>query len=122
MLAAAVRKLDPGPRSLVMIENVGNLVCPALFDLGECARVVVASVIEGEDKPLKYPNMFRASDVMILNKVELLPHLQFDPAQCIEYARQVNPKLRVFQLSAARGDGLEAWYAWLREQMARSAV
>jgi hydrogenase nickel incorporation protein HypB len=105
MLAAAVRKLDPGPRSLVMIENVGNLVCPALFDLGEYARVVVASVIEGEDKPLKYPNMFRASDVMILNKIELLPHLQFDPAQCIEYARKVNPKLRVFQLSAARGDG-----------------
>ena len=122
MLAAAVRKLDTGPRSLVMIENVGKLVCPALFDLGEYARVVVASVTEGEDKPLKYPNMFRASDVMILNKIDLLAHLQFDPAQCIEYARQVNPKLRVFQLSAARGDGLEAWYAWLREQMAHSAA
>jgi hydrogenase nickel incorporation protein HypB len=122
MLAAAVRKLDTGPRSLVMIENVGNLVCPALFDLGEYARVVVASVTEGEDKPLKYPNMFRASDAMILNKIDLLAHLQFDPAQCIEYARQVNPKLRVFQLSAARGDGLEAWCAWLREQMAHSAA
>jgi len=83
MLAAAVRKLDPGPRSLVMIENVGNLVCPALFDLGEQARVVVASVTEGEDKPLKYPNMFRASDVMILNKIDLLAHLRFDPAQCL---------------------------------------
>ncbi len=91
MIGDAMRALDPPPDSIVMIENVGNLVCPALFDLGEAAKVVVASVTEGEDKPLKYPHMFRAADVMLLNKIDLLPHLQFDVARCIEYAHRVNP-------------------------------
>jgi hydrogenase nickel incorporation protein HypB len=100
-----------------MIENVGNLVCPALFDLGEHAKVVIASVTEGEDKPLKYPHMFRAAQLMLLNKVDLLPHLTFDVDRCLAYARQVNPALRIIEVSAARGDGLAAWYDWLRHQV-----
>jgi hydrogenase nickel incorporation protein HypB len=119
MLAQGLRTLDPPLGSLLMIENVGNLVCPALFDLGEHAKVVIMSVTEGEDKPLKYPHMFRAGQVMVLNKVDLLPYVQFDTDRCRAYARQVNPHLRIFQLSATRGDGLDAWYAWLREQRAR---
>ena len=119
MLARSLRALDPPNRSLLMIENVGNLVCPALFDLGERSKVVIMSVTEGEDKPLKYPHMFRASEVMILNKVDLLPHLQFDVDKCLGYARQVHPELRLFQLSATRGDGLADWYGWLESQMAQ---
>ncbi len=114
MLSRALKELDPPARSVVMVENVGNLVCPALFDLGEAARVVIMSVTEGEDKPLKYPHMFRAADVMILSKSDLLPHLEFDAARCVEYARRVNPKLEVIELSATRGAGLDSWYAWLR--------
>lgn len=117
MLANSLRALNPSIGSLVMIENVGNLVCPALFDLGERAKVVIMSVTEGEDKPLKYPHMFRASELMILNKIDLLPHVQFDVDHCLRYARQVNPKLQILQLSATRGDGLDAWCAWLRAQM-----
>ena len=117
MIGDAMRALDPPPDSIVMIENVGNLVCPALFDLGEAAKVVVASVTEGEDKPLKYPHMFRAADVMLLNKIDLLPHLQFDVARCIEYAHRVNPRLQVLQVSATSGDGLRDWYAWLRQRV-----
>jgi hydrogenase nickel incorporation protein HypB len=117
MLSAAVAKLDPPTGSLLVIENVGNLVCPALFDLGESARIVVMSVTEGEDKPLKYPNMFRFADIMILNKIDLLPYLQFNIGECVSYAHQVNPKLGIFRLSAATGDGLDAWYAWLRKRM-----
>jgi hydrogenase nickel incorporation protein HypB len=117
MLSAAVGKLDSPMDSLLIIENVGNLVCPALFDLGESARIVVMSVTEGEDKPLKYPNMFRFADMMILNKTDLLPYLQFDIGECMRYAHQVNPKLAIFQLSAATGENLDAWYAWLRKQM-----
>lgn len=116
MLAQGLQTLAPPLGSLLMIENVGNLVCPALFDLGEHAKVVIMSVTEGEDKPLKYPHMFRAGQVMVLNKVDLLPYVQFDTDRCIAYACQVNPRLRVFQVSATRGDGLDAWYAWLREQ------
>lgn len=115
MIARGLRALAPAPASLVMIENVGNLVCPALFDLGEHAKVVIASVTEGEDKPLKYPHMFRAARLMVLNKVDLLPHLSFDVSQCLTYARQVNPELEILPVSAIRGDGLAAWYAWLRE-------
>ena len=122
MLAAAARKLDPAPHSLVMIENVGNLVCPALFDLGECARVAMMSVTEGEDKPLKYPNMFRAAGVMVLNKIDLLPHVRFDVAECVANARAINPAIELFELSASRGDGLHHWYAWLREQIAAYAA
>jgi hydrogenase nickel incorporation protein HypB len=119
MMTRALQQLDPPRDSVVMIENVGNLVCPALFDLGELAKVVVVSVTEGEDKPIKYPHMFRASEVMILNKIDLLPHIQFDVDRCLAFARQVNPRIRVIQVSATRGDGLEDWYAWLRESFAR---
>jgi hydrogenase nickel incorporation protein HypB len=117
MLASGLRALNPPISSLVLIENVGNLVCPALFDLGERAKIVIMSVTEGEDKPLKYPHMFRASQLMILNKVDLLPYVQFDLDRCIHNARQVNPKIQILQVSASRGDGLAAWYQWLREQM-----
>jgi hydrogenase nickel incorporation protein HypB len=101
-----------------MIENVGNLVCPALFDLGERSRVVIASVTEGEDKPLKYPHMFRSADLMIVNKIDLLPYVTFDLDACIRYARQLNPKLEVVTVSATTGEGLADWYSWLRTQQA----
>jgi hydrogenase nickel incorporation protein HypB len=116
MVARALQQLDPPMKSAVIIENVGNLVCPALFDLGERAKVVVVSVTEGDDKPIKYPHMFRASSVMVLNKIDLLPYVNFDVKRCIDYARQVNPKLRVFQVSATRGDGLAEWFEWLRQE------
>ncbi len=99
---------------VLFIENVGNLVCPAGFDLGEAHKVVVLSVTEGEDKPLKYPNMFAAADLLLLNKIDLLPHLDFDVGQCLEYARRINPDLVVLQLSARTGDGVAAWLDWLR--------
>ena len=118
MIAQGLGALAPPPGAVVMIENVGNLVCPALFDLGEHAKVVIASVTEGEDKPLKYPHMFRAAQLMLLNKVDLLPHLTFDVDRCLAYARRVNPALRIIEVSAARGDGLAAWYDWLRDQVA----
>ena len=114
-LARGLRELDPPRGSLVFVENVGNLVCPALFDLGERARVVVASVTEGEDKPIKYPHMFAACDALVLNKVDLLPHLSFDVDAFLDHARHVNPRLRVIPLSAQTGEGLSAWYDWLRE-------
>jgi hydrogenase nickel incorporation protein HypB len=117
MLARGVDALKPSADSLLMIENVGNLVCPALFDLGERAKVVILSVTEGDDKPLKYPHMFRAADVLILNKIDLLPHVQFDVARCIEHARTINPDIRVFELSVTSGQGLQDWYGWLDEQM-----
>lgn len=122
MLAWALRELDPPVDSLVMIENVGNLVCPALFDLGERAKVAVLSVTEGADKPLKYPHMFRASSLLLINKVDLLPHVEFDLDRCIEYARRVNPDIEVLALSATRGTGLDEWYRWLRERMAGDRV
>ena len=100
-----------------MVENVGNLVCPALFDLGERAKVVICTVTDGEDKPLKYPHMFRASEIMLLNKTDLLPYVRFNTQRCLDYARQVNPKLCVLPVSATRGDGLEHWYMWLREHV-----
>ena len=106
MLAAALGALDPPPRSLVLVENVGNLVCPALFDLGEPARVVVMSVTEGADKPLKYPHMFRAADLVLLNKVDLLPYVDFDVAECIEAVRRVRTGAEVLSVSATHGDGL----------------
>lgn len=117
MVERALQELNPSLSSLVMIENVGNLVCPALFDLGEQAKVVILSVTEGEDKPIKYPHMFRASDIMILTKIDLLPYLQFDLERCLEYARTVNPKIRIFQVSAITGIGLESWYEWLNSQI-----
>ncbi len=116
--AAMVRRgldaLRPAFGSVVMIENVGNLVCPALFDLGERAKVVVLSVTEGEDKPLKYPHMFRAAELMILSKIDLCPHLDFDIARCEAMAREVNPGIRSIRLSTRSGEGLRDWYDWLR--------
>jgi len=115
MLAHGLQQLDPPARSMVLIENVGNLVCPALFDLGERAKVVILSVTEGEDKPLKYPHMFRASDLMLVNKIDLLPHLRFDLERCIGYAREVNPSIKVLRVSAQTGEGMAGWYEFLRE-------
>jgi hydrogenase nickel incorporation protein HypB len=113
MVARGLDQLAPPVRSTVLIENVGNLVCPSLFDLGEQAKVVVASVTEGEDKPLKYPHMFRAARLMLLNKLDLLPYVNFDIGRCLAYAREVNPRLTVIPISATRGDGLADWYGWL---------
>jgi hydrogenase nickel incorporation protein HypB len=104
--------LDDG--GVLFIENVGNLVCPAGFDLGEAHKVVVLSVTEGEDKPLKYPDMFAAADLMLLNKIDLLPHLDFEVDAAIANARQINPSIRVLQVSARSGQGMEDWYAFLR--------
>ena len=108
---------DHGARDLLFIENVGNLVCPAVWDLGEAAKVAILSVTEGEDKPLKYPDMFAASQLMILNKVDLLPHVKFDVARCIELARRVNPAIEILQLSATTGEGMDAWLHWLDHAM-----
>ena len=119
MVERALAALDPARGTIVVIENVGNLVCPALFDLGEAARVVIASVTDGDDKPIKYPHMFRASGLMVLNKMDLLPHVEFDVDRCIGLARQVNPRFEMLKLSATRGDGLDGWYAWLRHQTGR---
>jgi hydrogenase nickel incorporation protein HypB len=99
--------------SLLFIENVGNLVCPAMWDLGEAAKIAILSVTEGEDKPLKYPDMFAAAKLMVLNKTDLLPHLDFDVPKCIEYARRVNPGIEVLLVSAKTGVGLDAWVEWL---------
>jgi hydrogenase nickel incorporation protein HypB len=121
MIERGLQELNPPLNSVVMIENVGNLVCPALFDLGEAAKVVILSVTEGEDKPIKYPHMFRASQVMILNKIDLLPYVEFDRDRCVEYALKVNPNLTIFQVSATTGEGLEDWYDWLKNTM-RSLV
>ncbi len=112
MLGRALQELSPAIGSLLFVENVGNLVCPALFDLGEGARVVIASTTEGEDKPLKYPHMFRAADLILLNKVDLLPHLGFDVGRFIAHVRLVNPAA-VLEISATTGEGLPEWYRWL---------
>lgn len=114
MLASGLEQLDPPELSVVLIENVGNLVCPALFDLGEHARVVIMSAPEGEDKPLKYPHMFRGADLVLLNKTDLLPHLDFDTGRFFEHLQAVNPGVDVLAVSATRGDGMAEWYEWLR--------
>jgi hydrogenase nickel incorporation protein HypB len=116
MLARGLRSLDPPSGSIVMIENVGNLVCPALFDLGEQARVVLASVTEGADKPLKYPHMFRQADLVLLNKIDLLPYVDFDVREYARGLRQVSPDALLLQVSATTGDGMHAWYDWLRRR------
>ena len=118
----ALEGLQPPPDSLLFIENVGNLVCPSAFDLGEAHKVVILSVTEGEDKPIKYPDMFRAADLMLLNKTDLLPHLDFNVAECIAYAKQVNPRLKVLLLSAKTGEGLENWLAWLQAELALQKI
>ena len=113
MVGHAIARLRPADGSLFLIENVGNLVCPAAFDLGEHHKVAILSVTEGEDKPLKYPDMFRAADVMLLSKCDLLPHLDFDADLAEANARRVNPDLTVFRVSAARGEGMGAWVDWI---------
>jgi len=118
MVGHALQQFDLGPRGVLFIENVGNLVCPAAFDLGEAHKVAILSVTEGEDKPLKYPDMFHAADLMILNKTDLLPYLDFDAALCIEYARRVNPQIEVIELSARNGEGMAQWYAWIEARHA----
>lgn len=119
MVQRAVRELDLSERSLLCIENVGNLVCPAMFDLGEAARVVVISVTEGEDKPLKYPTMFHRADLCLLNKTDLLPYVDFDASKCREYAMQVNHHLEWIEVSARTGEGFDRWKAWLTSRLER---
>jgi hydrogenase nickel incorporation protein HypB len=114
---SALEAIDLARTRLFFIENVGNLVCPASWDLGELAKIVVFSVTEGEDKPLKYPKMFRTARYAVLNKIDLLPHLDFDLEQAIACAREVNPDLRFFLTSARTGEGLAEWFAFLREQV-----
>jgi len=121
MLARGIKELQPPMDSVVMIENVGNLVCPALFDLGEKCKIAILSVTEGEDKPIKYPHMFRAAEVMILNKIDLLPYVNFNVDGCIEYARTVNPDINIFQLSATTGEGMDDWYDWLQHQVRKNS-
>jgi hydrogenase nickel incorporation protein HypB len=104
---------DEGEGGILFIENVGNLVCPAMWDLGEAAKVVILSVTEGEDKPLKYPDMFAAATLMVLNKTDLLPYLDFDVAACIAFAHRVNPAIVVIELSARSGQGMDAWLDWI---------
>jgi hydrogenase nickel incorporation protein HypB len=113
MVGGALRSLDPPPGSAVVIENVGNLVCPALFDLGEAARVVLASVTEGTDKPLKYPQMFRSADLVVITKTDLAPYVDFDPDKFAGYIGQVSPRAQLIHLSAVTGAGLAQWYDWL---------
>jgi hydrogenase nickel incorporation protein HypB len=121
MVGHALDKLKLESPGLLFIENVGNLVCPAAFDLGEAHKVVLLSVTEGEDKPLKYPEMFAAADLMLLNKSDLLPHVDFNVGQCLANALKVNPDLQILIVSAKTGEGLPAFYAWLEGRMARYA-
>ena len=113
MIASALRALDPGPGSVLVIENVGNLVCPALFDLGEAARVVLSSVTEGADKPVKYPQMFRGADLVLLTKVDLLPYVDFDTERHARDLKLISPHAQILPVSATTGEGLPAWYDWL---------
>jgi hydrogenase nickel incorporation protein HypB len=117
MVARGLARLDPPAGSVVVIENVGNLVCPALFDLGETTRVVLAAVTEGLDKPRKYPHMFRQADLVLLNKIDLLPYVEFDVERYATDLGQVAPSAALMQLSATTGDGLQAWYEWLQAQI-----
>jgi hydrogenase nickel incorporation protein HypB len=121
MVGHAMDELPLARGGVLFIENVGNLVCPAGFDLGEAHKVVVLSVTEGEDKPLKYPDMFAAADLMLLNKVDLLPYLDFDVAACVDYARRVNPTIEVLEVSALRGNGMEDWSGWVDQARRRAA-
>jgi hydrogenase nickel incorporation protein HypB len=122
MVGHALDRLSLASGGLLFIENVGNLVCPAAFDLGEAHKVVVLSVTEGEDKPLKYPDMFAASDLMLLTKVDLLPHLEFDVRACLAAALRVNPRIEVLAISSRTGEGLAAFYAWIAARAAEPAA
>jgi len=117
MVVHGVEHFDLAQTDVLMIENVGNLVCPASFDLGEDLKVAVLSVTEGEDKPLKYPQMFRAAGLLLINKIDLLPYLEFDIEKCKAFARQVNPQIRIFELSCHSGEGMDSWYGWLRREV-----
>ena len=121
MVARALAELDPPSGSLAFIENVGNLVCPAAFDLGEAHKVVILSVTEGEDKPLKYPDMFRAADLMLVSKVDLAPYVSFDIAKAVDFARRVRPGLEVIEVSATTGAGFDHWLGWLGRGLAAAA-
>jgi hydrogenase nickel incorporation protein HypB len=116
MMHDALGTLDPADGSLLFIENVGNLVCPAMFDLGEAGKVVIISVTEGTDKPLKYPYMFAVADLVIVNKVDLMPYVDFDLDACREHVKAVNPRADLLALSATRGDNVASWYGWLAER------
>lgn len=113
MIHRALHQLNPQPHSIIFIENVGNLVCPAMFDLGEKARVVIISVTEGDDKPLKYPDMFESSCLCIINKIDLLPYVNFNVERAKSFARKVNPNIEFIELSATTGQGMEEWHQWL---------
>jgi hydrogenase nickel incorporation protein HypB len=115
MIARGLRAVGPRPGSVLVIENVGNLVCPALFDLGESARVVISSVTEGADKPAKYPQMFRGADLVLLSKVDLLPYVDFDTQRHAADLKMISPGAAILPISATTGAGLQAWYDWLRQ-------
>jgi hydrogenase nickel incorporation protein HypB len=114
MVGHALDNLQPEDGSVMFIENVGNLVCPAAFDLGEAHKVAILSITEGEDKPIKYPDMFAAADLILMNKIDLLPYLDFNIEQCIEYAQRVNPSIKVLRVSATTGEGMDSWYQWIK--------
>lgn len=116
MIGHALEKLALKQNSIVFIENIGNLVCPALFNLGEKHKIVILSVTEGDNKPLKYPDMFRHADLMVITKIDLLPYVDFDVQKCIDYARRINPDIHVISVSSKTGDGLENWYQWITEK------
>ncbi|MGI9547022.1 MAG: hydrogenase nickel incorporation protein HypB [Flavobacteriaceae bacterium] len=117
MVYEAVKQLNPQENSVMMIENVGNLVCPSMFNLGESKRVVIISTTEGVDKPLKYPDMFHSSDICIINKIDLLPYLDIDLEELKQHAIKINPGLQFFEVSATKGEGMEAWYSWLKQNV-----
>ncbi len=121
-VSTAVDELDLAAIRLLFIENVGNLVCPAAYDLGEDAKIVLLSVTEGDDKPLKYPTAFRRARYAVLNKIDLLPFVDFDVEKAVGWAREINPEIEVFLLSAKTGQGMEAWYDFVRARAARKAL
>ncbi|WP_454784253.1 hydrogenase nickel incorporation protein HypB [Legionella sp. WA2024007413] len=122
MVGHALEDLTLQENSLLFIENIGNLVCPALFDLGEQFKVVILSVTEGDNKPLKYPDMFRCADLMIITKMDLLPYVNFNLELCIKYARQIKPDIETLTLSASNGEGLNGWYEWLKQKHMNNRV
>jgi hydrogenase nickel incorporation protein HypB len=122
MILHALQHMKPKEHSVMFIENVGNLVCPAMFDLGETARIVIASVTEGDDKPLKYPDMFHSSQVCIINKTDLLPYVPFSVELFKENAKKINPQLEFIELSAFKGDGLTRWYEWLKQRVEQTTL
>jgi len=120
MIADAIQQLKPAENAILFIENIGNLVCPAMFDLGEQKRVVIISVTEGDDKPLKYPDMFQSSQLCIINKTDLLPYVNFDVEKTKSYARRINPAIQFIELSCTSGEGLSKWYEWLKKEIVES--